>query len=120
MEVLNDSKTKSNSQLVVIMHLSQLLNLVSGLGGVIVPLVIWLSQRDRDTAIDRHGKQIMNFQITMFLAAIVSIPCIFLFGLGILMLLGIGLLTLVLPIIGGIKASNGEYFEYPFTLQLIK
>lgn len=120
MEVLNDSNTKSNSQLVVIMHLSQLLNLVSGLGGVIVPLVIWLSQRDRDTAIDRHGKQIMNFQITMFLAAIVAIPCIFLFGLGILMLLGIGLLTLVLPIIGGIKASNGEYFEYPFTLQLIK
>ncbi|NQX77666.1 DUF4870 domain-containing protein [Gilvibacter sp.] len=120
MEVINDSNTKSNNQLVVIMHLSQLLNLVSGLGGIIVPLVIWLSQRERDTAIDDHGKQILNFQITMFIAAIVAIPCIFLFGLGILMLIGIGLLTLIIPIIGGIKASNNEFFEYPFTLQFIK
>lgn len=120
MEVLNDSNTESNTQLLVLLHLSQLLNLITGLGGLIVPLILWLTQKDRVTDMDRHGKTVLNFQITMILAAIIAVPCILLFGLGILMLIGIGLLTLILPIIGGIKASNGEYFEYPFTIHFIK
>ena len=120
MEVINDSNTESNNQLLVLLHLSQLLNFITGLGGLIVPLIIWLTQKDRVTDMDRHGKQVMNFQITMILAAFVSIPAIVLFGLGILMLIGIGLLTLILPIVGAIKTSNNEYFEYPFTIKFIK
>lgn len=120
MEVLNDSNTKSNDRLIIILHLSQLLNLVSGLGGLIVPLAIWLTEKGRVTDMDKHGKEVLNFQLSMILAVFVSIPCIFLFGLGILMLIGIGVLTLILPIVGAVKASNNEFFRYPFTIQFIK
>lgn len=120
MEVLNDSNTESNGQLLVLLHLSQLLNLITGFGGLIVPLIIWLTQKDRVTDMDQHGKEVMNFQITMIIAAVIAVPCILLFGLGILMLIGIGILTLILPIVGGIKASNGEYFKYPFSIEFIK
>ena len=35
-----------NRQLLVLTHLSQLLDLVTGVGGFIVPLVIWLTKKD--------------------------------------------------------------------------
>lgn len=120
MEVYDDSNLESNDQLIVLMHLSQLLFLCTALGGLIVPLIIWLTQKDKVTDLDRHGKQILNFQISMIIAAIISIPLIFALGLGVLMLIGIGILTLVLPIVAAIKASNREFFEYPFTIEFLK
>ena len=120
MEVYNHSNTESNRQLLVLMHLSQLLNLVTAVGGLIVPLVIWLTQKDKVTHMDREGKEVINFQISMFLAALISVPLILLFGLGVLMLIAIGILSVVIPIVGTIKSSNNEYFEYPFTHKFIK
>jgi len=29
-------------------------------------------------------------------------------------------MEIALPIVGAIKANNGEYYRYPFTLRLIK
>ena len=120
MEVIDHSDKQSNQQLLVLMHLSQLLNLVTGLGGLIVPLVIWLTQKDKVTHMDQQGKSVVNFQISMILFAFIAVPCILLFGLGILMLIAIGILNLILPIVGAIKASNGEHYEYPFSIQFIK
>lgn len=120
MEVVDHSNTESNQQLLVLMHLSQLLNLVTGLGGLIVPLIIWVTQKDKVTHMDKQGKEVVNFQISMILFAFIAIPCILLFGLGILMLIAIGIFNLIMPIIGGIKASNGEFFEYPFKINFIK
>jgi uncharacterized Tic20 family protein len=30
---------------------------------VLVPLVIWLAERDRDPFVDEHGKEAVNFQL---------------------------------------------------------
>ena len=37
---------REDKQLLVLTHLSQLLDFVSGVGGFIVPLVIWLIKKD--------------------------------------------------------------------------
>lgn len=121
MEVINRPGTKNaNNQLLVLTHLSQLLNYITGFGGLIVPLIIWLTNKDKVLEMDEQGKEIVNFQISTMIYAIIAIPCILLFGLGILMLIAIGILAFIFPIIGAIKASQNEHFEYPFTIRIIK
>ena len=111
---------REDKQLLVITHLSQLLNLVTGLGGFIVPLILWLTQKDKVYGMDEHGKMILNFQISLFIYAIISVPLILLFGLGIFLLIGIGILAIIFPIINAIKVSNGERVDYPLTIQFLK
>lgn len=101
-------------------HLSQLLDLVTGIGGFIVPLVIWLTQRDKILGMDAHGKMVLNFQISIFIYSIVAVPLILLFGLGIFILIGIGIVSIVFPIINAIKVNNGEIPSYPLSIEFIK
>ena len=111
---------REDKQTIVLTHLSQLLDLVTGFGGFIVPLIIWLIKKDEIYDMDEHGKSILNFQISMFVYAIICVPLILLLGLGFLGLIIIGILCLVLPIINAIKANNGEKPSYPFSIQFIK
>ncbi|HEA31339.1 MAG TPA: DUF4870 domain-containing protein [Leeuwenhoekiella sp.] len=106
--------------LLAVTHLSQLLDLITGIGGFIVPLVLWLTQKEKVMHMDSHGKSIINFQISLFIYALVCIPLMLFFGLGILGLIIIGILGLVFPIINAIKANNGEVPYYPFSIEIIK
>jgi len=111
---------REDNQMLVMTHLSQLLDLVTGIGGFIVPLVLWLTQKDKVAGMDMHGKMILNFQISLFIYSIICIPLIILFGLGILLLTIIGLIALILPIMNAIKVSNGEMPYYPLTIEFLK
>jgi hypothetical protein len=111
---------RQDNQLLVLTHLSQLLDLVTGMGGLIVPLIIWLTQKDKVIGMELHGKMILNFQISIMIYSIVSIPLIFLFGLGIILLIGIAIIALVFPILNAIKVSNGEMPNYPLSIEFIK
>ncbi len=111
---------RRDKSLLVIAHLSQLLDVVTGFGGFIVPLVLWLTQKDKVLEMDDHGKSIINFRISMFIYFIVCIPLILLFGLGLLGMLLLGVLYLVFPIINAIRASNEEAPLYPLSIQILK
>jgi len=111
---------REDNQMLVLTHLSQLLDLVTGIGGFIVPLVLWLTQKDKVAGMDMHGKMIINFQLSLFIYSIISIPLIFLLGLGIILIIIIGLIALILPIMNAIKVSNGEMPYYPLTIQFLK
>ncbi len=111
---------KNNKQLLVFTHLSQLLDFVTGIGGFIVPLLIWITKKDEVQDMDYHGKSILNFRISMFLYLIICVPAILLFGLGLLGFLVIGVFYLIFPIMNAIKASNNEEPSYPFSIAFIK
>jgi uncharacterized Tic20 family protein len=111
---------KENKQLLVLTHLSQLLDFVTGIGGFIVPLIIWLTKKDEIINMDHHGKAILNFRISMFIYILICIPLILFLGLGILGLIAIGFFYLIFPIINAIKASNNEPPYYPFSINIIK
>ena len=114
------SAMREDRQMLMIMHLSQLLDFVTGIGGFIVPLILWATQKDKIQDMDEQGKEIINFQISLFIYSIVCIPLIFLFGLGFLFLILVGILGLIFPIINAIKASNGEPTNYPMTIRIIQ
>jgi len=111
---------REDRQTLMLTHLSQLLDLVTGFGGFIVPLIIWITNKDKIYDMDEHGRSILNFQLSMFVYAIICIPLILLIGLGILGLIAIGILCLVFPIINAIKANNGELPHYPLSIEFIK
>jgi len=110
---------REDRQTLMLAHLSQLLDLVTGFGGFIVPLVIWMSKKDEIYEMDEQGKEIINFQLSMFLYALICVPLILLIGLGLLGLIAIGIICLVFPVINAIKVNNGESPHYPFTIRFI-
>ena len=110
---------KTNKQLLVLTHLSQLLDLFTLVGGFIVPLIIWLTNKDKVYQMDEHGKAIINFRISMIIYFLICIPLVLFFGLGLLGFLVIGILYFILPILNAIKASNGERPNYPFSFQIV-
>lgn len=110
---------RTDNQLLVITHLSQLLTYVTGFGGLIVPLVLWATQKEKVYEMDNQGKRIINFQLSIIVYFILCIPAIFLFGLGILGFIVVGIIAFVFPIINAIRASNGESPRYPLSLNFI-
>ena len=108
-----------NRQLLVLTHLSQLLDLVTGIGGFLVPLIIWLIKKDEVFDMDRHGKAILNFRISMFIYILICVPAILLFGLGILGFIVIGIFYLIFPIINALRASNNQPPNYPLSIQFL-
>lgn len=86
--------------------------------GIIGPIIIWAIKKDESEFIDYHGKEAINFQITLYIAAFVSFLLIFVL-IGIPLLLLIFLAQFVLPIMAAVSASRGERFRYPLTLRLL-
>jgi len=68
---------------------------------------------------DIHGKSIINFQLSMFLYALICVPLILLLGLGFIGLISIAILCFIFPIVNAIKANNGEEPHYPLTINFI-
>lgn len=90
-----------------------------GLGCLIGPLIIWAVKKDTMPFVDDQGKEALNFNITVAIAAVVCGLLMFvLIGFVLLPLLGIA--WLVFTIIAAIKANEGVAYRYPFTLRLIK
>jgi uncharacterized Tic20 family protein len=110
--------------------------LVVGLGTAAVfgfagPLLVWLFKRDEHPYLDHHAKEALNFQLTVLLVLVLSVVLAIPAALLGVLTLGIGFIALgilavvaavawiVLPIIGAVKASNGEGYRYPFTIRFI-
>ncbi|MET2984079.1 DUF4870 domain-containing protein [Aureibaculum conchae] len=110
---------KQNNQLLVITHLSQLLDLVTLVGGFLVPLFIWQTNKNKVYTMDEHGRSIINFRLSMLIYMAICIPLILFFGLGLLGFLVIGVFYFIFPIINAVKASNGEQPNYPFSLKIV-
>ena len=98
--------------------LAHLLGIITGPIGA---LIIWLVSKDdasKGFVVDQ-SKEALNFQITVFIAIVISWILAFVL-IGLLLMPLVGIANLVLCIIAGIKANNGESYRYPFALRLIK
>ena len=110
---------REDRQLIVITHLSQLITLFTGFGSLILPLILWVTQKEKVYQMDAHGKNIINFQLSLIVYFIICTPLILLFGLGLLGFIVLSIVAIVLPIINAIKASNGETPTYPLSFNFI-
>ena len=92
--------------------------LVPVAGHIVGPLIVWLAKRHDSPEIDAHGKESMNFQISMLIwNAISAILILVLIGIPLLILLHI--LNIIFVIVASIQASEGKLYRYPFAIRLI-
>ena len=89
------------------------------LSSIIAPLIIWQIKKEDDPFIDQNGKEAVNFQISMGIYAIVSIPLCFV-CIGLVTLPAVVIIDLVFLLIAAVKANNGEHYRYPLCIRFIK
>ncbi len=120
MEIITTKKTLvEDKQLLVLTHLSQLLDFATGVGGFIVPLVLWLTKKDEVVGMDKQGKAILNFKISMFIYFVIS-GILLLIAIGIIGFIVFGIISFIFPIVNAINVSNGKEPYYPLSIEFIK
>lgn len=118
------------------LHLSSILPLV------IIPLLMWSWMKDRSYQVDQHGRQVLNFQITVSLVLFAGASCL---GIGLLAglillqrgvgdialmseaallaflpLVFVGFFTTFQGVVNTIRVLNDQPTNYPLSLQIIK
>ena len=98
--------------------------LAHGLGIVtcfVAPLIIWLMNKDKPDAafVNDQAKEALNFQITMAIGYFAS-GVLMVILIGFFTYVAFGLVSLILGIMGAMKANEGVEYRYPFALRLIK
>lgn len=102
-------------------HLAGFSGYLTGVGWILGPLIVWLLKRSEIPSVDAHGKEALNFQISVLIYALALVlVALVTCGVGGILLIALGVAQIVLMIIGGFKAANGELYRYPLTLRLIK
>lgn len=82
------------------------------------PLVVWLLKREDHPFIDMHGKEALNFNLSLLIYLVVA-GFLVIVGIGLLLLAAIGIAWLVLVIIAAVKAENGSMYRYPLTIRFV-
>ena len=100
-------------------HLSALAGGVIPFGHIVLPLIIWQIKKAESPFIDAAGKEAVNFNITATIYLFAAALTIFIF-VGFLLVPAVAIAAVVLVIMAGIKANNGEAYRYPYTIRLIK
>jgi uncharacterized Tic20 family protein len=101
--------------LAALTHLSGLAGYVIPLGGVLVPIIIWIVKSE-SAVISSIAKQALILNLVVFVLVVATAVLwitIILIPVVILFWIGLGVLAVALPIVGAIKASQGEYYRYP-------
>lgn len=118
-------------------HLAALAVFIFPPGLVLGPLLVWQIKKNELPEIDPHGKDAVNFQLTVIILNILFVIIFFGtigaaffwrsplamfvpgFGLG-MIIWAINLAAIILAVVAGLRANNGEKFRYPFAIRFIK
>jgi hypothetical protein len=112
----------------VLAHAAALIQFV-GIPSFVGPLVVWLMRRD-DPVVEPHAREALNFQLSLIIyfiggivVAVLAALTIVGLVLTVLILVFLGVLLvaeIIFAILGTMAASRGEFYRYPFNLDLIK
>jgi uncharacterized Tic20 family protein len=105
--------TQDEKNLALIMHVLSLVGF-----SLIGPLIVWLVKKDESAFIDAQGRELLNFQLSFLIYAIVCIPLCFVL-IGIPLLIIVGLASFILTIIGLVKATEGKIYRFPVTIKML-
>ena len=103
----------SDRQMALLCHLSPLLV------GFLGPLIFWLVKKDESPFMDHHGREAVNFHLTIMIAGLVcgALACLV---IGFILLPLVGIASIVYSILAGVAANRGEWYRFPYTIRMIK
>ena len=100
-------------------HLSAFGGLFFPFGNILGPLIVWLVKKDEMPEVDSHGKESMNFQISVTIYTIVSAILVLLL-IGIPLLIALSVFWLVVVILASVRANEGTLYRYPLTIRFLQ
>ena len=118
-------------------NLALMMHLLALFVGFLGPLIIWLLKKAESPFIDQHGKEALNFQISVLIYSlgaglIIMLPLLLLsfvtMGLGLVVFFPVGGGVVVLLVVfvwvgcilAALQASRGETCKYPLTISFVK
>ena len=116
----NTTSTSSDTRTwCVLCHAAALTGVfLHAVGHIFGPLIVWLLKRADSPEIDAHGKESLNFQISMLIYGIVAgVLCLIVIGFALLAILHV--LNVILVVIASMRTSEGQMYRYPLTIRLI-
>ncbi|MFH1719571.1 MAG: DUF4870 domain-containing protein [Planctomycetota bacterium] len=96
-----------------------LLPVVPVIGSIIVPLIIWQIKKDDFGFVGEHGKEAVNFQISILIYAVVAGVLCFACA-GFVLLPAVYIFDFVCLLIAALRANDGQRYRYPLCIRLIK
>lgn len=103
----------------MLMHLSQFASAIIPGSGVILPIVMWATNKDAFPQVDQHGRVIINWMLSIFIYSLICIPFMLIF-IGFLALFVLVAINVIFAIIGAAKANDGIVWRYPLSINFFK
>ena len=103
----------------MLMHLSQLTSFVIPGAGIVLPIVMWATNKDEHPEIDLHGRLIVNWILSFIIYLTISFILCFIY-IGFFALVALFIIDIVFIIIASVKANDGIYWRYPLSIKIFK
>ncbi len=100
-------------QSAILIHVFVAIGAISAGPLLLVPLILWLVNRDESAFVDDHGREAINFILSMLLFTLILVISI----VGLVVAWVPGILMIILPIRAALIASKREYIRYPMTIR---
>jgi uncharacterized Tic20 family protein len=101
-----------------LIHLSGFLGYLFGPLVIFITLALWLGRRHDSPFIDDHGREAMNYSISMMIYVLCA-GVLTAVAIGCLILPALIIFDIVVMIIAAGRAGRGEYHRYPITIRFI-
>lgn len=117
----------TDSTFAMLCHLVSFTGLLFPLANIAAPFLIWLVRRKKSRLVDHHGRESMNFQISITIWFLLLTVLSFVLAFGDMVILTVGVVGLFFLIFcflqilnAAASARKGEYATYPLTIRIIK
>lgn len=111
--------TETEKNWAMLCHLSSFAGFFFPFGGIIGPLICWLSKKDDSEWINMNGKAALNFNLSILLYLVLALPLSIIL-IGIPIMISLGILKIVCITIASVRAARGEIFRYPLSIPFIQ
>lgn len=108
-------RDRETNQWAMFIHFSILAGWIVPIGGLIVPIILWQMKKDELPGIVPHAEVVLNWIVSSLVYALICFV-LMIVVIGIFGFMALGLATIIFAIVGGIKANDGELWEYPGTI----
>jgi len=92
---------------------------LGGVGGWIAPLIALVSRGSQSPTVRQHAVNALNFQLTWSIIGLIGYATICIV-IGLIIFPIAALIGIIFGIIGGVKANDGQLYEYPVSIKMIK
>lgn len=112
--------TPEERNMAMFCHLGSLAGYILPLGNILLPLILWLVNKDKMPFVNDQGKESVNFQISITIYVLASLLIgIVTCGIGLLLMFVPVVFALVMAIIASLEANKGVAYRYPLCIRII-